>query len=144
MDGGCRHIVATLFEVCDFIHDRNRDSVTSGPCLWVKRAATTSEPVLVTDLETSFTETTNDSFVKPTEDVYHSVPANIILPKPETFVEIVRDVYPNACMLDAWEIRKDQHDDVLLDIKLPIQKTVEYWTAHLLHVCSENQIFGNT
>ena len=37
MDGGCRHVVATLFEVMEFLNDQNKQSVTSGECLWIRR-----------------------------------------------------------------------------------------------------------
>ena len=32
MDGGCRHVVATLFEIMEFLNDKNKPSVTSGEC----------------------------------------------------------------------------------------------------------------
>lgn len=55
IDGGCRHVVTTLFEICDFLHDRNKASVTEGPCIRLRRASKTSEAVLVTDLDTRLT-----------------------------------------------------------------------------------------
>ncbi|KAK7105282.1 hypothetical protein V1264_016686 [Littorina saxatilis] len=36
IDGCCRHVLATLYEVIDFRNDEHRESVTSGPCLWVR------------------------------------------------------------------------------------------------------------
>ena len=92
-----RHVVATLFGVSDFLHNRNKDCVTSGPCLWVKRASKTSDPVLVTDLDTSLTEIPDDSIVKPKQDICTPIPEDTTLPDPERFVELVRDVQPNAC-----------------------------------------------
>ena len=48
-------MVATLFKMENFFNDKKKDSVFSGPCLWVKRSTKISEPVLVTDLDTSLT-----------------------------------------------------------------------------------------
>ena len=69
----------------DFLHDRNKDSVTSGPCLWVKGASKTSDPVLVTDLDTSLTEIPDDSIVKPKQDIYTPIPEDTTLPDSERF-----------------------------------------------------------
>ncbi len=60
MDGSCRHVVATLFEIIDFREDQNAASVTSGPNLWVRRANDTDEAVLITDLETSLQADRNE------------------------------------------------------------------------------------
>ena len=35
-DGTCRHVVATIFELIDFINDKSKKSVTSGPCQWIR------------------------------------------------------------------------------------------------------------
>jgi hypothetical protein len=40
-------------------------------------------------------------------------------------------------MLDAWEIRQNTTEEVKINVKLPIEKTVDFWKAHLLHVCSQ-------
>ena len=48
--------MATLFEVMDFLQDSTRQSVTSGPCLWVKRASADAilhTPQEVTELQTN-------------------------------------------------------------------------------------------
>ena len=124
----------------DFLHDRNKDSVISGPCLWVKRASKTSDPVLVTDLDTSLTEIPDDSIVKPKQDIYTPNPEDTTLPDPERYVELVRDVQPNACMLDAWEIRQNTTEEMIINVKLPMEKTVAFWKAHLLHPCSQECI----
>ncbi len=41
-DGGCKHIAACLYSLEDVLH--NRESVTSGPCQWVKRATSETKP----------------------------------------------------------------------------------------------------
>jgi hypothetical protein len=53
------------------------------------------------------------------------------------FVELVRDVQPNACMLDAWEIRQNTTEEIKINVKLSMEKTVDFWKAHLLHLCSQ-------
>ena len=116
----------------DFLHDRYKDNVTPRPCLWLK-----SDPVLVTYLDTSLTEIPDDSIVKLKQDIYTPIPEDTTLPDPERFVELVRDVQPNACMLDAWEIRQNTTEEIKINVKLPIEKTVDFWKAHLLHVCSQ-------
>jgi hypothetical protein len=51
----------------------------------VKRASKTSDPVLVTDLDTSLTEIPDDSIVKPKQDIYTLIPEDITPPDPERF-----------------------------------------------------------
>ncbi|XP_068707905.1 uncharacterized protein [Montipora foliosa] len=36
-DGGCKHIAAAMYSLEDLLNTRGKDSVTSGPCTWVKR-----------------------------------------------------------------------------------------------------------
>ena len=36
-DGGCKHIAAATYALEDLLNTRGNDSVTSGPCIWVKR-----------------------------------------------------------------------------------------------------------
>ena len=108
-----------------FLHDRYKDNVTSGPCLWLK-----SDPVLVTYLDTSLTEIPDDSIVKPKQDIYTPIPEDTTLPDPERFVELVRDVQQNACMLDAWEIRQNTTEEIRINVKLPMEKTLDFWKAH--------------
>lgn len=58
IDGSCRHVVATLFEVLDFVDDYKKSSCTSVPCVWVRRASQLQQlgqPVTAADLETSVT-----------------------------------------------------------------------------------------
>ena len=53
VDGCCRHILAPLYEVIDFKEDQRKISVTSGPCLWMRRATADQNAVLLTDIITS-------------------------------------------------------------------------------------------
>ncbi len=43
-DGGCKHISAAMYSLEDLLHTRCTDSVTSGPCQWVKRPTSSSKP----------------------------------------------------------------------------------------------------
>ena len=36
-DGGCKHIAAVMYALEDLLNTRGEDSVTNGPCVWVKR-----------------------------------------------------------------------------------------------------------
>ena len=36
-DGGCKHIAAAMYSPEDLLNTRGKESVTSGPCTWVKR-----------------------------------------------------------------------------------------------------------
>lgn len=55
IDGCCRHIAATLFEIIKFQEDNNLSSCTSSQCQWVKRGIPTTEAVEITELQTSIT-----------------------------------------------------------------------------------------
>lgn len=47
-DGGCKHIAAAMYALEDFLN--NRESVTSGPCRWSKRAKPDTEPTEIKKL----------------------------------------------------------------------------------------------
>ena len=56
IDGYCRHVVATLFEVLDFLHDEGKTTCTSKPCTWRRRACEAdklTQPIPATQLDTS-------------------------------------------------------------------------------------------
>ena len=36
-DGACKHIAAAIYALEDLLNTRGEDSVTSGPCVWVRR-----------------------------------------------------------------------------------------------------------
>jgi len=48
-DGGCKHIVAAMYAL-DLLNTRCNDSVTSGPCIWVKRPRANTQACEVKDL----------------------------------------------------------------------------------------------
>jgi hypothetical protein len=48
-DGGCKHIAATMYSLEDLLN--NRESVTSGPCQWVKRARCDTKPTDIKELQ---------------------------------------------------------------------------------------------
>lgn len=56
IDGCCRHVVATLFEINDYQNDSEKKSCTSHACSWVRRssqAENIGKPIPVADLDTS-------------------------------------------------------------------------------------------
>ena len=42
-DGGCKHIAAAMYSLKDLLNTRGKDSVTSGPCIWVKKPRVASK-----------------------------------------------------------------------------------------------------
>lgn len=103
MDGCCRHVFATLLEILDFREDASSKSVTSGPCLWLKRAKT-KEAVLVTELQISSTSCTEDK--RPSHDLYSPIHRDVTLPKPQSYFQAVKELLPESCGLDTWEERR--------------------------------------
>lgn len=55
LDGYCRHVLATLYEVIDYRTD-SKTSVTSESCRWVRRATESSNGVLLTDIQTDLVQ----------------------------------------------------------------------------------------
>jgi hypothetical protein len=49
-DGGCKHIAAAMYSLDDLLNTHDKDSVTSMPCVWVKKPTTDSKPCDVKDL----------------------------------------------------------------------------------------------
>ena len=43
-DGACKHIAAAMYSLEDLLNTHDKDSVTSMPCVWVKKATTDSKP----------------------------------------------------------------------------------------------------
>ena len=49
-DGGCKHIVAATYALEDLLNSQGKDSVTSAPCIWVKRPRANTQACEVKDL----------------------------------------------------------------------------------------------
>ena len=49
-DGGCKHIAAAMYALEDFLNSRGKDSVTSAPCIWVKKPRANTQACKVKDL----------------------------------------------------------------------------------------------
>lgn len=49
-DGGCKHISAAMYSLEDLLNTKPNDSSTSGPCLWVKRPTSSTQPCEVKKL----------------------------------------------------------------------------------------------
>ena len=49
-DGGCKHIAAAMYALEDVLNTLGKDSVTSGPCIWVKRPRGKAQACEVKDL----------------------------------------------------------------------------------------------
>ena len=95
-DGGCRHIVACLFEVSQYAEEANINSVTSGPCQWKKKPRINDEkPVAISDLNIRL----------PSSSTSMSSSASCYDPCPgqhadvEEFYEGIKKLYPDANIL---------------------------------------------
>ena len=50
-DGGCKHIAAAMYALEDLLNTRGEHSVTSAPCIWVKRPRADTQACEVKNLE---------------------------------------------------------------------------------------------
>ncbi|KAK7112307.1 hypothetical protein V1264_011779 [Littorina saxatilis] len=64
LDGYCRHVLATLYEVIDYRTD-SKTSVTSESCRWVRRATECSNGVLLTDIQTDLVQRPANDTAEP-------------------------------------------------------------------------------
>ncbi|XP_052820540.1 uncharacterized protein LOC128246395 [Mya arenaria] len=103
IDGCCRHVVATLFEVLDFVKDFKKTSCTSGPCMWVRRASQANQlgkPIPASQLETSIMVEPSTQTAMP---LYSPLSDEYPVPDPKDFLEKVKTHQPTACGLRAIE-----------------------------------------
>jgi hypothetical protein len=49
-DGGCKHIGAAMYSPEELLNVHGANSATSGPCLWVKKAQSSTEPCIASNL----------------------------------------------------------------------------------------------
>ena len=112
--------MATLFEVIDFVQDSKKESVTSGSCKWVKRAKGSEDPILITELETSYVRESGTSTPRPTEDkCTHPYPIKTY------FFDLVKEPCSSACIRDNVEVkrkRKNREKVNKLKIQTPMEK----------------------
>ncbi|XP_070186554.1 uncharacterized protein [Littorina saxatilis] len=110
MDGCCRHILASLYEVINFVEDK-QVSVTSGACQWVRRSNIDDNAMLITDVETCQNQATigqdaQPKELRPSEENYKPIPSTVQLPQVSTFFEGLKELHPSSCFLDVWEPRQ--------------------------------------
>ena len=55
VESTCRHAVATIFELIDFINDKSKKSVTLGPCQWIQRNTCTPTVLPIEQIDLSLT-----------------------------------------------------------------------------------------
>ena len=95
-DGGCRHIVACLFEISQYEEEININSVTSGPCQWTKKQRVNDDkPLVSSDLQITLHGSSNR--LAPVVSSYD--------PCPELSVDVndfysgMKTLYPEANIL---------------------------------------------
>ena len=79
--------------------------MTSGSCKWVKRPKGNEDPILITELETSYVRETGTSTPRSTEDKYTPIDEDTPLPDKDVFFDLVKESCPSACILDNIEVR---------------------------------------
>ncbi len=156
IDGYCRHVQAIVFTFMQLMDDylkKCENSVTSGPCQWVKKSKDTQEPVLATKIKTNITNMENDdmdiaSASESEDDWYDPFPKGSILPDPEKLMELTKENLPNACLLDAFEIRPQRPSKQYSPpcFMTPMEKFIIFLNCHECtpsNICDSN-CFGRT
>ena len=97
-DGVCRHTVATLLELADFVEKYTNNSVTSTACRWKKKERQSCDnPVEVSKLSTRVKQSSARSEA-PCSDFYDPCP-DVPLPSVDDFYNGLRLLRPNANIL---------------------------------------------
>ncbi len=134
IDGYCRHVVAVLFQLIQYVDDHSKKSVTSGPCLWVRRAKRSHEPVMATKIKTKITngEFLSNEQSDSDDEYFNPLPEGQPLPDPAKLVEMTKETLPDACMLDAYEIRPERpkNDYSPPNVMTPIEKLTIFFHCH--------------
>lgn len=96
-DGGCRHIVACLFEIAEYSSkNESTVSVTSVPCSWKRKdRRCTDKPIPVDELSTSLPGSSRSE--PPTTDFYDPCPQ--FVPDVDQFYAGLKVLHPSAAML---------------------------------------------
>ncbi len=130
IDGYCRHIVAVLFEFMEYVDDYSKTSVTSGPCLWVRKSTHVQESTLATKIKTNITNIGCDT--DSDDDWYDPFPKGVPLPDPAKLLELTKEALPNACMLDAFEVRPKEPVKEYLqpNVMAPMEKLIIFFNCH--------------
>ncbi|XP_060585665.1 uncharacterized protein LOC132741496 [Ruditapes philippinarum] len=101
IDGSCRHVVATLFEVNDFLNDESKTTCTSKPCTWKRRACEAdklSQPIPAADLDTSVLSSSSCQTTRPN---YCPLAEDVPKPDPDVFLKQLQTLCPNACLVKS-------------------------------------------
>ena len=132
-DGCCRHVAATLFEIQRYQNDREQLSVTSGSCIWTPKAGPSTGAVKAIGLKVG-----RDDMDDSHSDMNDVDDENVIGDKPSvaSFMETVKQHFPDACILDTYEVREKIPAKVpTLDVLTP-QNLVDIFIAG--HDCIES------
>ena len=107
-DGACRHTVAALFEIAQYAEEKNNFSVTSGPCMWTKKARVNEDnPGEIGDLDISLPG--SSAKVPPTPLMFSPCTADVIRPNIDDFYSAIRILHPDANMLLNRYKHKELH-----------------------------------
>lgn len=132
MDGGCRHVVATLFDIVECLNDFGKDTVTSQPCAWNHRSSrkNISKEVLVSDMDISSTDSAATMQSNPSK--HGSISQGNEVPNVHKFLEGLRDIHPEAVVLDTKfkRIKTIRFETPVLDIECPMQRIESFFKYH--------------
>lgn len=146
VDGSCRRVVATLFEVLDFVDDYKKSSCTSIPCVWVRRASQRQQlgqPVTAADLDTSVT---SDQSAQTPMPLYFALSTDYQTPDPSVFFSQLRQLHPSACALRAiYDCSKRDEPIKPLTCRTPTQKVQQFCDENkcIVETCQCSNIFVN-
>ena len=123
MDGACRHIAATLFDIMEFLGDEQKKSVTSGECIWIRpcKVSKKEHAVPIKDLKISIAHL-EDPMTPRVE--YQPGGHDRTLPDPDLIYSEVRDVRSGCCM-SIVEFPMDEMENETfpkLTLRTPAQK----------------------
>ncbi|XP_052804931.1 uncharacterized protein LOC128234619 [Mya arenaria] len=140
IDGYCRHVVATLFEVLDFVQDFKKTSCTSGPCMWVRRASQADQlgkSIPASQLETSIMVEPSTQTAMP---LYSPLSDEYPVPDPNDFLEKVKTLQPTACGLRAMYdcSYKKNCTSSPLSVKTPMERAEQFMKEHICENLSCN------
>ena len=136
IDGMCRHVVTTLFEVINYIDDKNKDSVTSVPCIWVRKSTKTSHWVGNTVNSHNFGTKTigrNIHVITTWRSLAKSWLTNVPCKGNPTLRMYTRCIRAKAAT-------HNPNTSKLTDVSLPCEKTQHFWTVNNImpfHMCTD-------
>ena len=141
IDGGCRHVAATLFDIMECLNDFSKSSTTSQTCMWNHRSSgkIIGEDPSVDLMETSIRDSSQETHVKPSEQ--KAIANKVDLPCLDTFMRGLKEIHPDSVLLDT-KFKRDSNKPFItpsLNITTPMQRLELFCKYHdSEHTCNQN------